>query len=260
MAAYELDHLAIAVEQWDQARPVLSERLRGRWAAGFRTPPFDVAQIAFAADMRLELLQPGADPSSFVRRFLQRHSPAAPHHITFKVDDIEETFAAIRTHGFEPILIRIDDPYWREGFLHPADTGLGFLVQVVEAPQDVTDFEAPETGRVVPTWSDPQDSPRAIPAIVGDVLDWEQPTTVLQDVLGAEVTDLSPTLRRFRWPAGADLLLQQSDRSGIQTVVVADAPRLDLGAADLPVSSTAAPLAELGLRLLDLTDHPAHQR
>lgn len=255
MTAYELDHLAVAVETWAQAEGVLATRLGGRWAAGFHLAPMDVAQVSFDDDMRLELLAPGSDPASFVRSFLARRSPAAPHHVTFKVHDIRESLVDAATLGLEPILVRIDDERWREAFLHPTDTRLGFLVQLVQAAQDVTDFGSTDGSlRSAPLWADPRDPARAIPALVGRVRDLDRATTVLVDLLGAEVLDVAPGTRAYRWPSGADLVLELAHdaRPGIHTLVVGDRARVELGPEDL-AGLDLLPLTEsIGLRIHDL--------
>lgn len=214
MTAYELDHLAIAVPEWRSPTEYLVKRLGGVWKHGFVMPEFNPAHLAFADDMRLELLAPGSDDSSFIRRYLDgAGGHARPHHITFKVKDIEETLAAVRAAGLEPIQLRLDNDVWREGFLHPKDTGLGFLAQFVQAEHDPGDLDSSDPLRSRDLGWLPTATSEAvrIPFLLGRLPEWGGARRVLVDVLGAVATDLEEgdgwSTTRFSWEQGADLIL-----------------------------------------------------
>ncbi|WP_426246506.1 VOC family protein [Nocardioides sp. LHG3406-4] len=214
MTAYELDHLAIAVPAWQPATEYLVAHLGGAWRHGFVLPEFNPCHLAFADDMRIELLAPGTDETSFIGRYLAAAGGRArPHHVTFKVKDVEETIAAVRDNGFEPIQLRLDNEVWREGFLHPKDTGLGFLVQFVEAEHDPGELDSSDQFKVPkPSWLPPATvAPASIPFLFGRLPEWGSARRVLVDVLGAEATEVEKgdgwSTTRFSWEQGADFVL-----------------------------------------------------
>lgn len=233
MSAHELDHLAIAVPEWTSAGTVLHAELGARWASGFTTADFNPCQLTLADDMRVELLEPNGAPHSFVRRFLDEHDGAAPHHITFKVRDIHAAITGARDAGIEPILVNLDHPAWQEAFLHPRDTGLGFLAQIVQTSGQVEDLAAtlPNATGGCP-WNEAAGSPQRLQAIHGGVQQLHRARCVLVEVLGAtEFTPGEPgdeveaegpgdgATLGFRWDAGADLLLTPTtNRAGIDAI------------------------------------------
>jgi hypothetical protein len=129
-----LDHLALGVRQWSDGYERFIMELGGRWVRG--GPAGDVApyQLGFGDCMQLEFVAPLA-PGGAMERFLERRGPA-PHHITFKVASLEAGIAEFRRFGFETFGGRPDLPMWREAFVHPKHTGLGTLVQIVEADDE----------------------------------------------------------------------------------------------------------------------------
>ena len=127
-----LDHVAVAVEAWAQAWPRYVLQLGGRWASGGRNVGFAPAQLAFANGARLEVLEPWEPQANpFLRRFLD-HSGPGPHHLTFKVPDIEAALGAVEAAGFSPVSVDLSDPGWKEAFLHPRQAG-GIVVQLAQA-------------------------------------------------------------------------------------------------------------------------------
>jgi methylmalonyl-CoA/ethylmalonyl-CoA epimerase len=79
----------------------------------------------------LELLEPGPDEDSFLRRFLERRGPGA-HHFTFKTDDLEGAMARLEGAGYEPIDLDLSDPTWREAYLRPKDAH-GTVLQLADS-------------------------------------------------------------------------------------------------------------------------------
>lgn len=216
MSAHELDHVAFAVPAWGPAGEVLHRELGARFVTGFSLPAFNPCQLALAEDMRLELLEPGSSPASFVDRFLAGNAGnAVPHHVTFKVQDIFAAIALAQSAGIEPILVNTEQPLWREAFLHPKDTGLGFLVQIVqtlEAPEDIT---AGNEFTADCPWEEHPAPQARLPVVFGQVADLRQAGRVLVDVLGGTGHSLpvvggGAPARMFRWPQGADLILQET--------------------------------------------------
>jgi hypothetical protein len=259
MTAYELDHLAIAVPDWRPPAQYLANRFGGEWKHGFELPAFNPCHLAFADDMRIELLAPGTDEASFIRRYLaSTGGQARPHHITFKVKDVEETIAASRDSGFEPIQLRLDNDVWREGFLHPKDTGLGFLAQFVQAEHDPGDLESSDPLKVprpawLPTGGAP---PAAIPFIFGRLPAWGSARRVLIEILGGAVTDVEAdegwSTTRFSWDQGADLVLTTHPDDGVPHGIEAlgiGPPPADAGGGYRSAVDAGTPVPELGVKV-----------
>lgn len=227
MSAHELDHLAIAVPSWAPAGEVLNRELGAQWASGFRMPAFNPCQLVVADDMRVELLEPGGAEDSFIQRYLtENHERTAPHHITFKVRDIREAMATAQRGGVEPVLVNLEYSQWQEAFLHPKDTGLGFLVQMVETSDSIEEMTGgiPSSAEVCP-WEQPNVHPVRVQVIHGRVADLSSASHVLVDILGADEFRVDPEhvgsartghgwtgrIRGFHWDEGADLLLSEAD-------------------------------------------------
>ena len=125
----DLDHVALAVERHSDVLPRYVDQLGGIPLAGGPDPGFSWAQFGFANGMRLELLEPhDVERFDFLRRFLDRNGPG-PHHITFKVGDIEAAIAEAEAAGYRPVNVHLDGPSWKEAFLHPKDAP-GVVVQL----------------------------------------------------------------------------------------------------------------------------------
>jgi hypothetical protein len=82
--------------------------------------------------MKIELLEPWEiERNDFLERYLTRHGDGA-HHLTFKVDDLEETLARVVEAGFMPVSVDLSQPEWREAFLMPRDAH-GTVVQLADS-------------------------------------------------------------------------------------------------------------------------------
>jgi hypothetical protein len=96
---------------------------------------FSPAQLQYANGARVEVLQPWEpENNDFLRRFLD-HSGPGPHHLTFKVPDINAALERVQSAGFEPVNVRLSDPGWREAFLHPRQA-TGVVVQLAQAEHE----------------------------------------------------------------------------------------------------------------------------
>jgi hypothetical protein len=81
--------------------------------------------------MTIELLEPAdTDHNDFLERFLAAGGDR-PHHVTFKVDDIEAELARLRAFGVEPVGIDLRDPGWQEMFIHPSQSH-GTVIQIAQ--------------------------------------------------------------------------------------------------------------------------------
>lgn len=131
-----LDHLALASRRaWDNLERY-GRQLGGRWLGGptaedGEEQAFYFCQVGFANGTKLELLEPnGTAGSEFLTRFLHRHGPG-PHHLTFKVGDIEAAMASATAAGYEVVNADLADPDWKEAFLHPRRSH-GIVVQLAQ--------------------------------------------------------------------------------------------------------------------------------
>jgi methylmalonyl-CoA/ethylmalonyl-CoA epimerase len=133
-SAIVFDHIALATEHWRDAWPRLAGDLGGRWVSGGEGPGYSPMQLRFANGRKIELLEPhDVERNDFLRRFLDRHG-TGPHHLTFKVPDIDTMLGALDASGFPPINVDLSDPLWKEGFVHPHHVGV--VVQVAQAQQE----------------------------------------------------------------------------------------------------------------------------
>lgn len=172
-----LDHVAVAVEAWSEAWPAYVGRLGGEWASGGQGIGFAPAQLRFANEARLEVLQPWAvERNSFLRRFLDQNGPG-PHHLTFKVPDLAEALRVAEAAGFEPVAVDLSDPGWLEAFLHPRQA-TGVVVQLAQAAGS---WQSPEPEGF------PSARPRhraALRHVTHAVADLEQGLVLFRDLLG----------------------------------------------------------------------------
>ncbi|MER7003668.1 VOC family protein [Dactylosporangium sp. NPDC000555] len=226
-----LDHLAVAVASWSDATDVLVGALRGRWRYGIRTPAFNPCQVGYGNDTRIELLAPPERGSSFVTKFLAAGTNR-PHHITFKTTDIRAVLRDAERFGVAPVLVSLENPGWREGFLHPRDTGLGVLIQVAQGDGDPTKSLPPDLLVDCPR-AESGDEPSAISHIIVRVSDTEWAARLFCEVLHGERVVVTDDMVRLRWPSGADLLLLGPDRGS--------EPPLPLGVRSIGFDATAPP-------------------
>jgi hypothetical protein len=129
-----LDHIAHAVPEWSLAWPRYVVELGASWHSGGPGPGFAPGQIQFANRARLEALMPfDVTVNDFLARFLGRSGPG-PHHLTFKVPDLELALDLARRAGFTPTGIDRSQPEWMEAFLHPKQA-TGVVVQLAQASE-----------------------------------------------------------------------------------------------------------------------------
>lgn len=139
-----LDHIAVASEHALDNFVRYRGDLGGAWVAGMYDPGFYWGQLRFANGMTIELLEPAdVEQDDFLRRFLDRNGPGA-HHVTFKVDDIDEAIAAVTDAGYPPVRVNTANESWKEAFLHPKQSH-GIVVQLAQAAEydHTPQFELP---------------------------------------------------------------------------------------------------------------------
>src|ERR1700732_1477655 len=130
-----LDHLAIGTPTLTDGWDLFGGVLGGTWVYGDDSPGFWWGQLSYAAGPKIELLIPTGGPdAAFLERFLAAHG-AGPHHFNFIVSDIEATLGRIRALGIEPVEVNLDNPSWKEAFLHPRSAH-GIVIQVAQQDGD----------------------------------------------------------------------------------------------------------------------------
>jgi methylmalonyl-CoA/ethylmalonyl-CoA epimerase len=194
----KLDHVALAARDASGPLDVLVRELGGTILSGGHATGFRPMQV-FLGDpsggMKVELLEPwDAARHDFLDRFLTRHGPG-PHHLTFKVTDLEATIEQVRGAGYTPVGIDLADPQWQEAFLQPREAH-GTVVQLAQSnatlasPLAEYGFAAEHGPSGDPAWW-------VTPASRADV-----PTFLRRVVL--RTRELSPTLDFFGGLLGGD--------------------------------------------------------
>jgi methylmalonyl-CoA/ethylmalonyl-CoA epimerase len=126
-----LDHVAHAVPRWQDVWHRYATDLGAEWNSGGPGPGFAPAQLRFANGARVEVLMPwDVEVNDFLSRFLAASGPG-PHHLTFKVPDLEAAIGQAQSFGIDPIGISFADPEWMECFLHPKQAS-GVVVQLAQ--------------------------------------------------------------------------------------------------------------------------------
>lgn len=209
----DLDHVAIAVERWQDGWPRFRELLGGEWDGGGRTVGFAPHQLTYASGMNVELLRPHAvEQNDFLRRFIDRRG-VGPHHLTFKVNDIHTAIEEATATGYPPVTVNFEDPSWMEAFLHPK-AAHGIVVQLAQA--DPSEWEEPDPPRSLPAAGRQADLLR----VVHLVADLDAAVGFFSDLLGGvERQPLAPlpgSAAELAWPSGGIVALVQPDDGSIE--------------------------------------------
>ena len=209
----DLDHVAIAVEQRADAWPRFLLDLGGTWYSHGPGFGFAFCQLAYANGMRVEILKPDGD-DGFLRRFLDHNGPG-PHHLTFKVTDIEAAIAAADAAGYPPVGVNLDDPEWKEAFLHPK-AAHGVVVQLAQEADSPTGEwrTAPPEGLPISTRA-----PAALVHVAHAVASLADGLHLFEQLLGGrrvgEGSDESARWVDLRWPGpGCVRLLEPMSPTG----------------------------------------------
>ncbi len=130
--AFSLNHIALLVEDLQEALAFWGEQLGLPAAGAVQSIPAEGVDIAFLqlGEARLELIQP-IDQDSGVARYLAKRGPGL-HHVCLEVRDLDAKLVALAAAGIELIN---EQPREREGrryaFVHPASSG-GVLLELYE--------------------------------------------------------------------------------------------------------------------------------
>jgi methylmalonyl-CoA/ethylmalonyl-CoA epimerase len=131
-----IDHVAVAVEDLDEAVALYRDRLGMNLQHRETVEQFGVEAVLLGiGDAHVELLKP-VSPDSGLGRFLERRGPGM-HHVAYRTDDIDSALESVRAAGLQLI-----DERPRRGvrnsrvaFMDPKSTG-GVLMELVEPAKD----------------------------------------------------------------------------------------------------------------------------
>ena len=198
------DHVAIGTQVLADGWELFGGILGGTWGYGGDSPGYWWGQLEFESGPKIELLTPTGGPdAAFLERFLAGRG-AGPHHVNFIVADIEATLTRVRALGIEPVGVSLENPRWKEAFLHPK-TAHGIVIQVAQQsgppPQPPPPAGLPEPGE-----------PATLAVVEHHVADLAGATSLFAQVLEGTITSGNSTVTELTWPNGARLRLVQSTR------------------------------------------------
>ena len=138
------DHVAHAMPSIREVLPLYVDLLGGEIEGGGFNPwgGHLAVQLIYPGGSRLELLEPTRPDSQSCSGFLARNPRGGLHHLTFKVADIRDSLEALTAAGFEPFGVMLDDPGWKEAYIHPRQTS-GVLVQIAQSAGGIPPFKEP---------------------------------------------------------------------------------------------------------------------
>jgi methylmalonyl-CoA epimerase len=132
----KIDHIAIAVQNLDEAIKVYKEAL-GLELAGEEEVPEQGVRVAFLpiGDTRLELLEPLSSESP-VAKFLEKRGEGI-HHICLEVEDLEKTLAELANKGVKLIdeKPRLGAHGRKMAFVHPKSLH-GVLLELYQKEEE----------------------------------------------------------------------------------------------------------------------------
>jgi methylmalonyl-CoA/ethylmalonyl-CoA epimerase len=197
-----LDHLAVGTPALSGGWELFAGVLGGTWAYGGDSPGYWWGQLKFASGPKIELLTPTGGPdAAFLDRFLAARG-AGPHHFNFLVPDIEATLARIKAAGIDPVGVNLENPAWKEAFLHPRDAH-GIVIQVAQqagSPASAPPRELPQPG-----------PPTRLDLIEHHVSDLDGAVRLFRDVLDGRLEAASAGTAELTWPAGKRIKLVRED-------------------------------------------------
>jgi len=125
------DHVAVAARQIRDLLPTYQDLLGGRFLEGGDNPRvgYRALHLGFPDGGRIELMEP-LPGSMFFDRFFRR-AGGGLHHVTFKVKDLRAAVERLNDRGNSLTGLYLEDPTWREVFLHPKENH-GVLLQLAE--------------------------------------------------------------------------------------------------------------------------------
>jgi methylmalonyl-CoA/ethylmalonyl-CoA epimerase len=198
-----LDHLAIGTPALTDGWELFGGVLGGTWAYGMDSPGYWWGQLTFAAGPKIELLTPTGGPdAAFLERFLAARG-AGPHHFNFLVSDIAATLARVRALGIEPVGVNLDNPHWKEAFLHPGNAH-GIVIQVAQQAGEPR-ANTPPAGLPAPG------APTSFGLIEHHVSDLAGATRLFTEALDGRLEAAGDDSAELTWPGGKRIRLVRED-------------------------------------------------
>jgi catechol 2,3-dioxygenase-like lactoylglutathione lyase family enzyme len=243
-AAVDLDHIALGTPDASDAVRYLVSELGGMVLMGGHNVGFRPMQVRLGDEcegMTIELLEPWEpERNDFLARFLARRG-SGPHHLTFKVPDLERMLDRVAAAGCHPVNVDLTDPNWKEAFLYPNEAH-GTVVQLAEA-HDLPDLRSlvthvrahgPHTSPQ--WWPDATPGPRAarLRKVVLATPSTASARTFFAGLLDGRVDGEGEGWLEFVWPAGARVRLEERPRE------TARVDRLEGDVLGAPIDTTVA--------------------
>jgi catechol 2,3-dioxygenase-like lactoylglutathione lyase family enzyme len=206
----DLDHVAVALRDVTETLHTLTGAFGAPVLFGGANLGFRALQVD-AGGMNIELLEPwNVEANDFLERFLERNGEG-PHHLTFKTDDIARELERAQAAGYHPVGVSIDNPWWKEAFIHPKEAG-GTVVQIAQAgiEPEIPEGEVREFGPGR-WWADPPEPSRERAVLRRVVVTTEEIGRALAlytDLLGGEASDHGEGWIELAWPGGGRIVLE----------------------------------------------------
>jgi len=129
------DHVAIAVNSIEESLKLYKDILGGKVIAerqlGYDGSIYWVQVLLGGA--KIELIEPRTSGSSLAR-FLDKHGEGL-HHISLRVENIEEAIAHLERNGIRVVDKYLDDPKFKTAFISPRNVS-HVLIQVYESYEE----------------------------------------------------------------------------------------------------------------------------
>jgi catechol 2,3-dioxygenase-like lactoylglutathione lyase family enzyme len=243
----DLDHVALTTRDVADALDALVGELGGLVIFGGNNIGFRAMQVRLG-DLRqglnVELLEPwDVEVNDFLERFIARHGDG-PHHLTFKVSDLEGKLEELEAVGLQPVSVDLSDPNWKEAFLHPRDAH-GTVVQLAEAHgfpsrEELLELVHAHGPQGHPRWW-PEPPPRAdrTPVLRRTVMRTPSlpgAAALFAGVLGGRQVDAGEGWVELGWPGGGRIALEH--RPGADAGV--DRLEVDVIGSDAPLELMVA--------------------
>ncbi len=203
------DHIAVGVRDPAKVTPLLVGDLGGEPVAAGPGAGFLWYQWRFGGAGVLEVLEPDGPTDGFLYRFLDSRGPGI-HHVTFKVPDHADAVDRATQLGYSVVGLKLDDPGWKEAFLHPKQAQ-GIVVQLVESrPHQEDESGDPSWRRPFPPAPEPAAEPMALVGLRMTSHDRARALTQWMLLLGAECDPHSDPLV-FRWASSPMRIVVEID-------------------------------------------------
>jgi methylmalonyl-CoA/ethylmalonyl-CoA epimerase len=203
-----LDHVAVGTHTLTDGWELFGGVLGGTWVHGGHSPGYWWGQLQFSRGPKIELLTPTGGPdSAFLERFLTARGPG-PHHLNFIVPDIRAALSRVEAAGIEPVQVSLQNPRWREAFLHPRDA-YGIVIQLAEQSGLPPEHPPP---RELP----PPGPSSAFALVEHHVRDLAGATALFASALEGDVVTANGSAAELTWDNGARLRLVETVEAGQQ--------------------------------------------